>query len=67
MWTRLRHVARAALSRHERPCVPVQAAVYELKDRAGNVDKLHVLKHKHKGEHPLRVQAPAAAMRGLHI
>ena len=35
----------------------MQAAVYELKDRDGNVDKLHVLKHKHKGEHPLRVQS----------
>ena len=33
--------------------MPVQAAVYELKDRDGNVDKLHVLKHKHKGERPL--------------
>ena len=35
--------------------MPVQAAVYELKDRDGNVDKLHVLKHKHNGERPLRV------------
>ena len=33
----------------------MQAAVYELKDRDGNVDKLHVLKHKHKGE---RLQQP---------